>query len=64
MKTTTKKFDCVAMKRAGAALLHRKMRGMTFRQKMEFWRKESEKLRHEQEAAKALKAEELAKRGK
>jgi hypothetical protein len=52
------------MKRAGAAILHRKMRGMTFRQKMEFWRKESEKLRHEQEAAKALKAERPAKRGK
>lgn len=64
MKTRTKTFDCVAMKRAGAARLNRKMRGMTFRQKVEFWRKRSEIAVREWEAAKALKAEQPAKRGK
>jgi hypothetical protein len=52
------------MKRAGAARLNRKMRGMTFRQKVEFWRKRSEIAVREWEAAKALKAEQPAKRGK
>ncbi len=54
----SKKFDCVAMKRAGAALLNRKLRGMTIQQEVEFWRKESEKLHLEQAAARLRKTEE------
>ena len=64
MKTKTKTFDCVAMKRAGAARLNQKMRGMTFRQKVEFWRKRSEVARREWEEAKALKAERPKKKTK
>ena len=54
----SKKFDCVAMKRAGAALLNRKLRGMTIQQEVKFWRKESEKLHREQAAARLRKTEE------
>ena len=64
MKTKTKKFDCVAMKRAGAARIYQITRGMTFRQKMEFWRKESDIAQREWEEAKAKKAAQTAKRGK
>jgi hypothetical protein len=52
----TKAFDCVAMKRAGAAAIYRKMRGMTRRQKLEFWKRESAALVQEQQAAKARQA--------
>lgn len=51
MKTRPKKFDCVAMKRAGAAAVHRITRGMTFRQRVGFWRKETEALLAEKQAA-------------
>lgn len=47
----TKTFDCVAMKRAGAARVNRKTRGMTFAQKVEFWRQETAALIEEQRAA-------------
>jgi hypothetical protein len=55
VKKKAKKFDCVAMKRAGAARIYRKIRGMTIQQQLEFWRQASEELRREQEAAKARK---------
>jgi hypothetical protein len=49
----TKSFDCVAMKRAGAAKVYEKVRGMTFRQKVRFWRDESAALLQDQQAAKS-----------
>ena len=51
MTTKTKTFDCVAMKQAGAAMVYRKTRKMSFREQVEFWRQESEVLRLEQQAA-------------
>lgn len=47
----TKTFDCVAMKRAAAAGIYRKTRGMTFCQKVEFWRAESAALAQEHAAS-------------
>ena len=51
MKTKTKAFDCVAMKRAGAAEVYRKTRGMTFQKQVEFWNRATEALLREQQAA-------------
>ena len=57
MKTKTKKrFDCVAMKRAGAAQVYRKTRGMTMQEKLEFWRRETEDLLREQQEARLRKS--------
>ena len=53
MKTKTKTFDCVAMKRAAAAKVYRKTRGMTFQQEVQFWRRETEALIREQRALRA-----------
>ena len=55
MPTKTKTFDCVAMKRAGAAMVYRMTRKMSFREQVEFWRQESEALRLEQQAARLSK---------
>ena len=51
MKTKTKAFDCVAMKRAGAARVYRKTRGMSFQEQVEFWNRATERLLTEQQAA-------------
>ena len=53
MKRKKKKFDCVEMKRRGAALLREKLKGMTPEEELEFWRLETEKLREEQAEARA-----------
>jgi hypothetical protein len=58
----TKTFDCVAMKRAGAAEVYRKTRGMTRRQKLEFWRLASDALQERQLAARARQQEHLAQK--
>ena len=50
------------MKRAGAARIYRKTRGMTFRQEVEFWRKESVAARLEWEAARLRKSGQLTKK--
>ncbi|MCY2925994.1 MAG: hypothetical protein NT031_11250 [Planctomycetota bacterium] len=52
MKTKTKAFDGVAMKRAAAAKVYRKTRGMSFPQKVAFWTEETAALIQEQKAAK------------
>lgn len=38
----TKKFDCVEMKRRGAAIVQNKIAGMTQEQELEYWRKSTE----------------------
>ena len=43
-----KTFDCVEMKRKGAARLQQKMEGMTLEQKLAFWHKCTEDLRRRQ----------------
>lgn len=47
----SKALDCVAMKRAGAARVYRKTRGMSFQEQVEFWNRATEKLLKEQQAA-------------
>ena len=48
-----KTFDCVEMKRRGAALLREKLKGMTEEEELEFWRRRTEELPKEQEEARA-----------
>jgi hypothetical protein len=46
----TKTFDCVEMKRRGAALVQEKVAGMTREQELQFWREQTELLRQQQKA--------------
>ena len=45
----TKKFDCVEMKRRGAARIHERTKDMTLEQKIDYWRRRSRAFRSEQE---------------
>jgi hypothetical protein len=45
----TKTFDCVEMKRQGAAKVQAELEGMTREQRAEYWRRSSEEFRREQE---------------
>ncbi len=44
----TKTFDCVEMKRRGAAAVQQQIAGMTPEEELEFWRKQTELLRQRQ----------------
>lgn len=54
--TKTRKFDCVAMKRAGSARLHEKLSKMTREEELEYWRKRGEELRKLQSELQSAKA--------
>ena len=56
----TKTFDCVEMKRRGAAALQAKLAGMTRDEELEFWHRENEVLRELQQK---LRAHALEKQG-
>ncbi len=43
-----KTFDCVEMKRRGAARIHERLKNMTLEQKIEYWRRRSRLFRAEQ----------------
>lgn len=45
---TDKPFDCVEMKRRGAEEVQRQIAGMTREQELEFWHKQTDKLRERQ----------------
>ena len=45
----TKIFDCVEMKRQGSLRIHERIKGMTFEQKVEYWRQRSEAFRRRQQ---------------
>ena len=45
MKAKTKKFDCVAMKRRGAAIVRTDIAGMTVAEQLAHWNKGEERLR-------------------
>jgi len=45
----TKTFDCVEMKRRGAAYVYGIIKEMTPEEEVEFWRKQTEEMRREQE---------------
>ena len=44
-----KRFDCVEMKRRGAARIHERLKNMTLEQKIDYWRRRSQAFRVEQE---------------
>ncbi len=44
-----KTFDCVEMKRRGAARIHQRLENMTLEQKIDYWRKRSQAFRREKE---------------
>lgn len=48
-----KTFDCVAMKRTGAAKVYQLTKGMTIQQELAFWRQQTAAMLDEQRAAKA-----------
>ncbi len=41
----TKAFDCVAMKRRGAAFVQKQLENKSFAQKLAFWRKGTDELK-------------------
>ncbi len=45
----TKTFDCVEMKRRGAARIHQRTKDLTVEQKIDYWGQRSEEFRTEQE---------------
>lgn len=45
----TKTFDCVEMKRQGAARIHEAVKDLTLKQKIEYWQRRSAAFRQEQE---------------
>ncbi len=47
MKSKTKTFDCVEMKRRGALRIHEVTKGMTPQQKIDYWRDRSEQFRQQ-----------------
>jgi hypothetical protein len=49
----TKKFDCVQMKRLGAAKVREQTATLTREQELSYWRERSQDLRQHQEALKA-----------
>jgi len=49
MKTKNKKFDAVAMKRTGALRIYRRVKNMTFEERVAYWRDRSEAFHREQE---------------
>jgi len=48
MRTKRKTFDCVEMKRQGAARIHERLRGMTVEQQIAYWQERSETFQREQ----------------
>ena len=53
--SSKKPFDCVEMKRRGAEHVQRQIAGMTPEEELEFWRKQTDKLRERQARARAEK---------
>ncbi len=48
-----KTFDCVEMKRQGAARVYEEIKDMTLEEELEYWRRATEVLRKQIEVAKA-----------
>ncbi len=45
----TKTFDCIEMKRRGAARIHQRTKDLTLEQQIDYWRRRSRVFRNEQE---------------
>lgn len=52
----TKAFDCVEMKRQGAALVQQRLAGMTRQEQLEYWRQQTDLLRQRQASILAARA--------
>ncbi|MGC8561412.1 MAG: hypothetical protein ACP5O1_12120 [Phycisphaerae bacterium] len=48
MRTTRKRFDCVAMKRRGAERIYRRLRGKSLQEQVAYWKERSEAFHREQ----------------
>lgn len=57
----SKGFDCIEMKRKGAAKVHRDLAGMTREEKLEYWVKVFEELVQRQKAAQRSRGWKLPK---
>ncbi len=51
----TKTFDCVEMKRRGAELVRRQLKGKTFDEQLQYWQKGTDRLKKLQKQAKQKK---------
>jgi hypothetical protein len=51
-----KKFDCVAMKRAGSRLIYEKIKNMTPQQELAYWQECHRELEKEKQTAEAKQA--------
>jgi len=51
----TKTFDCVEMKRRGAELVRRQLKGKTFDEQLEYWQKGTGRLKKLQRQARQKK---------
>ena len=51
----TKTFDCVEMKRSGAASVQKAIAGMSPQQELQYWRDQTERLRKRQRAVQSGK---------
>lgn len=53
LEASEKTFDCVEMKRRGAALVYEKLKNMSADEELAYWRRRTEELRQEQAEARA-----------
>ncbi len=51
MESKKKTFDCVEMKRRGAALVYERLKDMSEEEELEYWRRRTEEMRKEQAEA-------------
>ena len=51
----TKTFDCVEMKRRGAELVRRQLKGKTFDEQLQYWQKGTDRLKKLQRQTKQMK---------
>jgi hypothetical protein len=57
---SAKRFDCVEMKRKGAIAARRRLKGATLSQELAYWQTRTERLKVEQQTARARGEKALA----
>ncbi len=55
MKTKTKAFDCVAMKRRASLRIYNKTKHMSLEQEIDYWRKRNEDFHKKQQSLRSQK---------
>lgn len=53
---TTKKFDCVAIKRQAAEVLYEQLKNMTIDEQLAYWKQGTDQLRQQQQLNQQAKA--------